>query len=242
MRWSRWKKASSATTASSLIIVLINFLIIKVSIVVAASQNFKISPKPCIVGGIDGTCMFVLECIRSEGRHLGMCMDGFMFGSCCAHNLTDNFIFPPSTPFRPPNKPTNKYKPTKNPISDNKPNSYGTLTIQRPNGSGTLVIRQPQNPQKPFKTKTTTTKASIATTRKPFTTKNPLDNFNDSSNELTASSSSVSASKHAFYKFLNFSNTLIYFFTILNRFLVINTMASDDGTKFHHKTTSVTVG
>lgn len=32
--------------------------------------------------------MFVYECINSNGRHIGMCVDAFMFGSCCAHNLT----------------------------------------------------------------------------------------------------------------------------------------------------------
>jgi hypothetical protein len=131
--------------------------------------------------------MFVWECLKSEGTHLGLCMDGFMFGSCCAHNLKDNFILPPSTPFRPSFKPTNKYKPSK-PV---KPSGshQSTFTIQRPNGSGTLVIRQPQQPQQQrpyYQTKATTT-------RKP-PTKNPLDNFNDSSNELSASAS-VSASE-----------------------------------------------
>ncbi|KAA0184678.1 hypothetical protein HAZT_HAZT002851 [Hyalella azteca] len=28
--------------------------------------------------------MFVWECIKKDGEHLGMCMEGFMFGSCCA--------------------------------------------------------------------------------------------------------------------------------------------------------------
>jgi len=32
--------------------------------------------------------MFVYECINTDGRHIGMCVDTFMFGSCCAHNLT----------------------------------------------------------------------------------------------------------------------------------------------------------
>lgn len=115
-------------------------------------------------------------------------MDGFMFGSCCGHNLTENFILPPSTPFRPHHKPTApiKSKPSKNPNKPNKPNKHGTLTIQRPNGSGTLVIRQPIRPQGPLKTKTTT--------RRPSTTKVPLENFNDSSNELSAFAS-VSASE-----------------------------------------------
>lgn len=193
MRWSRWR--------ASIILTLFNALVIKVSIIAAASQNFKISPKPCIVGGVDGTCMFVWECIKSEGTHLGMCMDGFMFGSCCAHNLNDNFILPSSTPFRPAYKPTNKYKPTKAPSKPNKPsasNNQGTFTIQRPNGSGTLVIRQPP------KTKSTTTRKPLATS----SSKNPLDNFNDSSNELSASAS-ISASSE--YTFLNFFKSLKLF-------------------------------
>jgi hypothetical protein len=176
MRWSRWK--------ASIILFILNLL--AESTFAASSQyntNFKISPKPCSVSGVDGTCMFVWECLKSEGIHLGMCMDGFMFGSCCGHNLTDNFVLPPSTPFRL--KPTSpvKSKPSKVP---NKPSNNGIVTIQRPNGSGTLVIRQPLQPQRPFKTKTTTKRTST-------TTKNPLDNFNDSSNELSGSAS-VSAS------------------------------------------------
>lgn len=36
--------------------------------------------------------MFVWECLKSEGKHLGMCVDGFMFGSCCGHNDTANDV------------------------------------------------------------------------------------------------------------------------------------------------------
>ena len=55
-----------------------------------------------------GTCMFVWECLKTEGlsyfcflliiilsaagQHLGMCMDGFMFGSCCVHDTKENMI------------------------------------------------------------------------------------------------------------------------------------------------------
>ncbi|XP_045483044.1 serine proteinase stubble isoform X2 [Harmonia axyridis] len=53
---------------------------------------YQIQPKPCWVDGIEGTCMFVYECIKSEGTHIGMCVDTFMFGSCCAHNATVNAI------------------------------------------------------------------------------------------------------------------------------------------------------
>lgn len=179
MRWSRWRVS----------ITLYVFYLLSNSTSAVSSQNFKISPKPCTVSGVEGTCLFVWECIKSEGTHLGICMDGFMFGSCCGHNVTENFVLPPSTPFRPSFKPTNsiKKRPSKPP---NNPNSSGTFTIERPNGSGTLVIRQPQRPQK---TKTTT--------KRPSSTKNPLDNFNDLSNELSASAS-FSASKYSEEKYV----------------------------------------
>lgn len=54
----------------------------------ALHVDYKINKKPCSVNTLEGTCMFVYECINSYGRHIGMCVDTFMFGSCCAHNLT----------------------------------------------------------------------------------------------------------------------------------------------------------
>lgn len=60
-------------------------------------------PKPCNdVFGNQGTCMFVWQCIKTEGRHLGTCVDGFLFGSCCAHNETLNQLDSgSSTPAKP---------------------------------------------------------------------------------------------------------------------------------------------
>ncbi|XP_043685501.1 serine proteinase stubble-like isoform X1 [Vespula pensylvanica] len=61
-------------------------------------HSYKISPKPCKVpgpGDHEGTCMFVWECIKSEGTHVGVCVDTFMFGSCCVHNSTVNSIASP---------------------------------------------------------------------------------------------------------------------------------------------------
>ncbi|XP_012536823.1 serine proteinase stubble isoform X2 [Monomorium pharaonis] len=58
-------------------------------------HSYKITPKPCKVPGPEtreGTCMFVWECIKSEGTHVGVCVDTFMFGSCCVHNTTVNTI------------------------------------------------------------------------------------------------------------------------------------------------------
>lgn len=75
------------------------------------SQNYKISPKPCTISGVDGTCMFVWECIKSEGQHVGMCVDSFMFGSCCAHNLTDNIVLTETFSFTRPTKPVGWERP-----------------------------------------------------------------------------------------------------------------------------------
>ena len=53
----------------------------------------KIRPKLCNNAfGEEGTCMFVWECIKTEGKHLGTCMDGFLFGSCCGHNESYNSL------------------------------------------------------------------------------------------------------------------------------------------------------
>ncbi|XP_030376359.1 serine proteinase stubble, partial [Scaptodrosophila lebanonensis] len=102
------------------------------------SQNFKISPKPCSFGRIEGTCMFVWECIKSEGRHVGMCVDSFMFGSCCTHNYTDNIVLPQTMfAYTRPTRPLN-LRPPPQPY---KPAISGMTTIERPHGAGTLVIR-----------------------------------------------------------------------------------------------------
>ena len=44
------------------------------------------------MAGDEGTCMFVWECLKTDGKHLGMCMDGFMFGSCCVHDDDQNTV------------------------------------------------------------------------------------------------------------------------------------------------------
>lgn len=112
-----------------------------------SQQNLKISPKPCSVNGLDGTCMFVWECIKSEGQHVGMCMDSFMFGSCCSHNLTENYVLPQKTVTYHNILPTKPIGSNKNrPPTSNRPiisNGSSSSTILRPHGAGTLVIRPP---------------------------------------------------------------------------------------------------
>nr|XP_029718824.1 serine proteinase stubble-like isoform X2 [Aedes albopictus] len=104
--WSRW---------TSSILLVLTYWIAQAS--TGSSHNsFKINPKPCTVNGIEGTCMFVWECIKSEGQHVGVCMDSFMFGSCCSHNLTENVIpqnYHQTVTYRPKPAGSNKYKPPK---------------------------------------------------------------------------------------------------------------------------------
>ncbi|KAK8396996.1 hypothetical protein O3P69_005178 [Scylla paramamosain] len=55
----------------------------------------KFAHKECRANGRQGVCMFVWECIKSDGKHAGMCMDGFMFGSCCIHKDKHNDLAKP---------------------------------------------------------------------------------------------------------------------------------------------------
>lgn len=67
--------------------------------------------------------MFVWECIKTDGYHIGMCVDTFMFGSCCAHNATTNIILPnykpnePSVLYTPPSHNYNNKSPVSRPAS-----------------------------------------------------------------------------------------------------------------------------
>ncbi|KAJ0183132.1 hypothetical protein K1T71_001108 [Dendrolimus kikuchii] len=45
--------------------------------------SYQMSRKSCVAGGKRGLCMWVQECNRVGGTHAGVCVDGFMFGSCC---------------------------------------------------------------------------------------------------------------------------------------------------------------
>lgn len=48
---------------------------------------------PCVVrrSGIEGVCMFAIDCIKANGTHLGTCIDRFYFGSCCQLKVTAIF-------------------------------------------------------------------------------------------------------------------------------------------------------
>ncbi|CAH0394977.1 unnamed protein product [Bemisia tabaci] len=86
-----------------------------------SNTDYKINPKPCWVNGLEGTCMFVWECINSEGRHVGMCVDTFMFGSCCAHNLSSNQLDMLPDPSEPAVLFTQPKPPRQKPSSTGRP-------------------------------------------------------------------------------------------------------------------------
>ena len=75
-----------------LVTCLLFLLFVLNDIFLVCSGGYKIAPRACEVSGVQGTCMFVWECLKTDGQHLGMCMDGFMFGSCCVHDTADNVI------------------------------------------------------------------------------------------------------------------------------------------------------
>ncbi|XP_055698249.1 serine proteinase stubble [Phlebotomus papatasi] len=48
---------------------------------------------PCKIrrSGEEGICMFAIDCLKSNGTHLGTCIDRFYFGSCC-HMKDDQLL------------------------------------------------------------------------------------------------------------------------------------------------------
>uniref|UniRef100_A0A182MJI3 Serine proteinase stubble n=1 Tax=Anopheles culicifacies TaxID=139723 RepID=A0A182MJI3_9DIPT len=61
---------------------------------IQASRNLR--HLPCVVRntGEEGICMFAIDCFKSNGTHLGVCIDKIFFGSCCQVN-DDRLLFDP---------------------------------------------------------------------------------------------------------------------------------------------------
>ncbi len=118
-------------------------------------EALKIRPKICSNAlGEEGTCMFVWECIKTEGKHLGTCVDGFLFGSCCGHNETHNSIDLNPNIYQTSSISSSSYE---------KPSttSLVTSTVQP------LSSTKPTKPTKPTQVFTTTTTKPKVTTKKP---------------------------------------------------------------------------
>ncbi|XP_068238842.1 serine proteinase stubble isoform X2 [Palaemon carinicauda] len=126
----------------------------------------KISHKGCRAKGRDGVCMFVWECIKTNGEHVGMCMDGFMFGSCCVHDDKENSLNPQATiPEGIDSKNDSMTLP-----SDSRHTTSRPLTIKPVGTTGepSVVTSRPITVQKPQRPPVTT--AEVASTHKPSIT------------------------------------------------------------------------
>ncbi|KAL1491601.1 hypothetical protein ABEB36_012173 [Hypothenemus hampei] len=114
-------------------------------------QGYQINPKPCWVDGQEGTCMFVYECIKSEGYHIGMCVDAFMFGSCCAHNsstvvsaqsgsssLKPHVLY--TAPSQNHNSNSHNSQVTKKPVKITSSHNYYSTNQLRPTSRPSIAI------------------------------------------------------------------------------------------------------
>ena len=114
--------------------------------------------------------MFVWECLKTEGKHLGMCMDGFMFGSCCVHEQDDdaarNRYSPP-----PPATTTPKAMPPDFHQKENQQpsSSPATETVEETHSpSKTAAVgARPTRPAKPTKRPVRPVKVPAASKRPP---------------------------------------------------------------------------
>ncbi|XP_064119576.1 serine proteinase stubble-like isoform X2 [Macrobrachium nipponense] len=131
----------------------------------------KISHKGCRAKGRDGVCMFVWECIKTNGEHVGMCMDGFMFGSCCVHDDKENSLNSPESTVPEGGDSFLPGAATKNdslalpPSSDSKPAATSRPMTVRPvvsTGEPSVVTSRPISVQRPQRPPVPTTEASTS--------------------------------------------------------------------------------
>ncbi|XP_053661709.1 mucin-5AC [Anopheles marshallii] len=98
VRWGRPR--STAQFATRLALLLVSLLSSAYSSPVFPFTSFQASRNlrhlPCVVRntGEEGICMFAIDCFKSNGTHLGVCIDKIFFGSCCQVN-DDRLLFDP---------------------------------------------------------------------------------------------------------------------------------------------------
>ncbi|XP_076341775.1 serine proteinase stubble-like [Tachypleus tridentatus] len=129
------------------------------------SSGLQIRPKPCSNDlGEKGTCMFVWDCIQTDGVHLNHCLDGILIGSCCGHNDVSNTVpdsvhrDKPSTGVSTPSTVTSSVV-TKQASTSNI-NKYTFTTVT---SSFTTTRPTTTTTRKPSTTTTTTTILSTTT-------------------------------------------------------------------------------
>ncbi|XP_035904842.1 mucin-5AC isoform X1 [Anopheles stephensi] len=96
----RWSRRCAVQYATSLALLLASLLSSAYSSPVFPFTSFQASRNlrhlPCVVRstGDEGICMFAIDCFKSNGTHLGVCIDKIFFGSCCQVN-DDRLLFDP---------------------------------------------------------------------------------------------------------------------------------------------------
>ncbi|XP_065072660.1 serine proteinase stubble isoform X2 [Ochlerotatus camptorhynchus] len=112
VRWSNQRPTSTSTTTNAFL--LLTSLTVFLSNLLSTASGNPLHPftssfsrnlrhLPCVVrsSGAEGICMFAIDCFKSNGTHLGVCIDKIFFGSCCQvhddsllfkYEITDNSI------------------------------------------------------------------------------------------------------------------------------------------------------
>ncbi|KAK5647140.1 hypothetical protein RI129_002032 [Pyrocoelia pectoralis] len=153
------------------------------------SMGRNIRNLPCVSRRSNerGVCMFAIDCLKANGTHLGTCIDGFYFGSCChikpAHedsNSIDTAIIPAREP------PSRMSSTTKHPTS-----KIGDILLEV---NATAMTRSTSSMV------TSTTTSRISTTSRPSST--PSTTL--TSTTTTAKQENITATSEDNYKLSTF--------------------------------------
>ncbi|XP_025837249.1 serine proteinase stubble [Agrilus planipennis] len=169
---------------------------------------------PCISrkSNQKGVCMFAIDCLKSNGTHLGTCIDRFYFGSCCridhvneiASNTIDAALIPPDRHHQHTHIQTSTTTETattyhKNVSSSTTKTKIETSTTAKP----TLITKVPISTQKTKSPSITTTTArtKYSTTVKPQRTTTPKQTtkYTITSTKSTATTTTEKGTTTLFY-------------------------------------------
>ncbi|XP_072144299.1 uncharacterized protein Sb isoform X2 [Dermacentor andersoni] len=140
--------------------------------------------------------MFVWECIKLDGKHLGTCTDGFLYGSCCQYDDSENSVAgglapePPSSSTTTTTKPPPSSSPPPPPQKQRpKPPQHAKPPPGKPGATTSFnTISVPGYPQRNFTLiYLTPTSPTPTTTKRPSTTRRT---YRPSARPSTTSSSS----------------------------------------------------
>ncbi|XP_056640918.1 serine proteinase stubble [Diorhabda sublineata] len=156
---------------------------------VGSTTGRNIRNLPCISrrnSNQSGYCMFAIDCLKANGTHLGTCIDGFYFGSCChiepVHDVVSNTI---DTDIIPHREPPFRITSTTTKTIESVPQQTTTIKIDVDSTSTTIntptiVVTTPKTATITTSAPTTTSdKFQIVqdskTTKAPFITESTTD-------------------------------------------------------------------